>query len=58
MYQIITNGCPKGWGFVRDYQGNKIFYGTIKDCKRCIAILEDAFKEELFNEAVKDWPGD
>ena len=46
MYQIITNGCPKGWGFVRDYMGNKIFYGTIKECMRCIDILMEVSRSD------------
>lgn len=39
MYQIITKDCPKGWGYVKDYTGNKIFYGTIEQCQECIDIL-------------------
>lgn len=40
MYQIwITNDCPKGWAYVRDYQCNLIFYGTIEECHQCIDDL-------------------
>lgn len=39
MYEIITVGCPDGYGFVRDYQGNKIYYGTLDECRECIGIL-------------------
>lgn len=39
MYEIITVGCPDGYGFVRDYQGNKIYYGTLEECRECIGIL-------------------
>ena len=40
MYQIVKNGCPKGYAFVRDYMGNKCFYGTIEDCKEFIRVME------------------
>lgn len=39
MYQLITTGCPSGYGFVRDYMGNKIFYGPISECHDCIDEL-------------------
>lgn len=40
MYQIyITKDCPKGWAYVRDYQLNLIFYGTIEECHQCIDEL-------------------
>lgn len=35
-YEIITNGCRKGYAFVRDYMGNKCYYGTMKQCKQFI----------------------
>lgn len=38
-YQLITNGCPSGYGFVRDYMGNKVFYGTIEECHDCLDDL-------------------
>lgn len=39
MFEIITNGCPDGYGFVRDYMGNKVFYGTVEECFSCIDNL-------------------
>lgn len=39
-YQIVTNGCPKGYGFVRDYMGNKCYYGTLEQCEEFIQIME------------------
>ena len=36
-YQIYkTADCPKGWAYVRDYQGNKVFYGEIEACNQFI----------------------
>lgn len=33
MFQIwICKDCPKGYAYVKDYQGNLVFYGTIKEC--------------------------
>lgn len=40
MYTIVKNGCPSGYAFVRDYLGNKMYYGTIKDCKEFIRHME------------------
>ena len=40
MYTIVKNGCPSGYAFVRDYLGNKMYYGTIKDCKEFIKNME------------------
>lgn len=57
MYQIVTNGCPKGWAFVRDYQGNKIFYGPIKDCMHCIDVLLGLVKEDEDAEEVVNGKG-
>ena len=28
----ISKDCPKGWAYVRDFKGNLVFYGTIKEC--------------------------
>ena len=37
MYQIYrTDDCPKGWAYVRDYQGNKVFYGELEACYQFI----------------------
>lgn len=41
MYRIETSGCPKGYGYVKDYTGNKIFYGSIEQCKECISFLNN-----------------
>ena len=36
MYQLITKDCPKGWGYVRDYMGNLVYYGSIEECFKFI----------------------
>ena len=40
-YEIITNGCCKGYAFVRDYMGNKCYYGTMK---QCIQFIDDMMR--------------
>lgn len=40
MYQIIKTDCPKGYGYVRDYMGNKCFYGTLQECQEFIDQME------------------
>lgn len=35
-YEIVTNGCKKGYAFVRDYMGNKCFYGQLEECYQFI----------------------
>lgn len=35
-YEIVSNGCKKGYAFVRDYMGNMCYYGTIKQCQKFI----------------------
>lgn len=41
MYSIDVHGQPKGYGFVKDYQGNIYFYGSIKECEEFISRLEE-----------------
>lgn len=38
-YQMVTVGCPKGYAYVQDYMGNKIYYGTLEECLCCIDNL-------------------
>ena len=40
-YEIITNGCRRGYAFVRDYMGNKCYYGTMK---QCIQFIDDMMR--------------
>ena len=40
MYQIIKDDSRKGFGYVRDYNGNVWFYGTLKECKEFIINIE------------------
>ena len=40
FYQIMTDDCQKGYGYVRDYLGNIWFYGSLKDCQKFITELE------------------
>lgn len=37
---LVKNGCPSGYAFVRDFYGNKMFYGTIKECKEFMYHME------------------
>lgn len=60
MYTIVKNGCPSGYAFVRDYMGNKAFYGTIKECKQFIeSMTQELYKYAkthlgaVYGEAVK-----
>lgn len=50
MYEIVTNGCPDGYGFVRDYMGNKVYYGTLSECHSCIITLMEAEKHVSDND--------
>ena len=40
-YEIVSNGCKKGYAFVRDYLGNKCYYGTMK---QCVKFIDDMMK--------------
>ena len=40
-YEIVSNGCKKGYAFVRDYMGNKCYYGTMK---QCLKFIDDMMK--------------
>ena len=47
MYcQIINTGCPAGYAFVRDYMGNRIFYGTVDECRDCMDVLNGKKKRK------------
>ena len=46
FYQLDRAGCPKGYAYVRDYMGNRVYYGPISDCIEFINIME----RELENE--------
>ena len=39
-YTLIKDGCPDGYAYVRDYMGNKCYYGTVDDCKAFIERME------------------
>lgn len=39
MFSLLTVDCPDGFAYVKDYQGNKIFYGRLEECKKCIKDL-------------------
>lgn len=45
MFQIIKEDCPKGWAYVRDYMGNKVFYGPEEECKQFIYMIENNVRE-------------
>lgn len=39
MYTLVTKDCPSGYAYVQDYQGNKIYFGPVEACKKCISHL-------------------
>lgn len=45
MYTIIKNGCASGYAFVRDYLGNKCYFGPVDECKKFIAHMEREYKK-------------
>lgn len=45
MFQIIREGCPSGYGYVRDYQGNRIYYGPLSECEKCKKFLSKNMKK-------------
>ena len=47
MYQMISNGCPSGYAFVRDWLGNKCYYGPVKECRAYIRFMEKELKRYL-----------
>lgn len=49
MFQIVKEDCPKGWAYVRDYMGNKVFYGPEEDCKQFIYMIENNVREGQTN---------
>ena len=54
FYQIYkTDDCPNGWAYVRDYQGNKVFYGEIEACNQFINDVT-GFILNAAKEAVND----
>lgn len=40
FFRIVTDGCAKGYGAVRDYLGNTWFYGSLEDCQKFITEME------------------
>lgn len=40
FFRIVTDGCAKGYGVVRDYLGNTWFYGSLEDCQKFITEME------------------
>lgn len=47
MFVLVTNGCPSGYGFVRDHLGNKSYYGPISDCKQYIKSMEKEYQRYI-----------
>ena len=45
MYHIIRNNCPDGWAYVQDYQGNKCYYGPIRECELFIEAMKESIIE-------------
>ena len=43
-YQLDKSGCPKGYAYVKDFKGNRCFYGTIAECEAFI----DQMEKELY----------
>ena len=46
-YEIVKNGCKKGYAFVRDYMGNKCYYGTLKQCYQFIEDMLSVKEGEI-----------
>ena len=40
FFRIITEGCQKGFGIVRDFLGNTWFYGSLEECEKFIIDVE------------------
>ena len=40
FYQLDKVGCPKGYAYVKDFKGNRCFYGTIAECEAFIDQME------------------
>lgn len=47
MYHLERTGCPSGYAYVVDYMGNKMYYGSISDCKQCIDDLNNTNTQEV-----------
>ena len=39
-YQLDKTDCPKGYAYVKDFKGNRCFYGTISECEEFISQME------------------
>lgn len=46
MLHLVKKGCHRGFAFVRDNTGNKLFYGTIKECYAFIRFM---------NSTTRNW---
>lgn len=46
MLHLVKKGCDRGYAFVRDNTGNKLFYGTIKECYAFIRFM---------NSTTRNW---
>lgn len=40
FFRIVTTGCQKGYGVVKDFLGNTWFYGSLDDCQNFINNVE------------------
>lgn len=52
MYQIIDSGRGDGCAYVRDFQGNKCYYGSIKECQKFIRFMTKAYRQLV--KSIKD----
>lgn len=47
MYHVEPVKDPKGYAYVVDYQGNKVYYGSISDCRQCVEELNNSNGGEI-----------
>lgn len=44
MYKIVKDKCQSGFAYVIDYQGNKCYYGRVKECEDFIFNMIKIFR--------------
>lgn len=39
IYSIVKTGCPSGYAYVKDFNGNMCYYGPVAECKKFIEYI-------------------
>lgn len=39
IYSIVKTGCPSGYAYVKDFNGNMCYYGPVVECKKFIEYI-------------------